>query len=231
MKAAKNHPASHSRLRPPGPLTMSCLANSRAVSRLTLRPSRPHCGMSATNASRIPWGWSSLSPHLTPERGLPLSLRLLEGQGGDFPFDSGRALGRFGCCQLPPSRKEREKDGAPLRWWCQRKSGPAPGTSGMGTSSCPCGGEIGKRLFSDLVFVLCAGLPTSRKARDVGHPAGPAFPPILFPRVSCPCPSVFWRDRAGIFFSTQADPWGDWHAGSSRPLAKNAGRTGHPHGW
>ena len=68
-----------------------------------------------------------------------------------------------------------------------------------------------------------AGVPASG--------AGPAFPLTLLPGVPCPCPSVFWRDRAGIFFPAQAELWGDLDAGSSRPLAKNARRTGHPYGW
>jgi hypothetical protein len=61
--------------------------------------------------------------------------------------------------------------------------------------------------------------------------AGPAFPLILLPRVPCPCPSVFWRDRVGIFFPTQAELWGDLHAASFRPFAKYAKRTRHGHGW
>jgi hypothetical protein len=60
-------------------------------------------------------GWPSLSPQLTLEGALPLSLRLVEGQGGGFSFRLGGALGRFACCQLPRFRNVRERDEAPSR--------------------------------------------------------------------------------------------------------------------
>src|SRR5208283_5166251 len=50
IKAAKNHPASHSCLCLLGWLTMSSFANSLAVSLLILRPSRPHWGISSAIA-------------------------------------------------------------------------------------------------------------------------------------------------------------------------------------
>ncbi len=55
-----------------------------------------------------------------------------------------------------------------------------------------------------------------------------------FPPYSRGCPALvppfFGGTRAGIFFPTQAEPRGDWHASNSRPFAKYAKRTGHPHG-
>ena len=65
-----------------------------------------------------------------------------------------------------------------------------------------------------------AGVPASG--------AGPAFPLTLLPGVPCPCPSVFWRDRAGIFFPAQAELWGDLDAGSSPPSRKEREKDGAP---
>src|SRR5271166_5767528 len=60
--------------------------------------------------------------------------------------------------------------------------------------------------------------------------SGPAQPflLILLPRVACPCPSVCWRDRAGILVQNHAEHKDDPSAPSTRPFAQNAKRTSHP---
>src|SRR5271166_5482455 len=53
--------------------------------------------------------------------------------------------------------------------------------------------------------------------------SGPAQPflLILLPRVACPCPSVCWRDRAGILVRNHAEHKDDPSAPSTRPFAQN----------
>src|SRR5271166_5065600 len=56
--------------------------------------------------------------------------------------------------------------------------------------------------------------------------SGPAQPflLILLPRVACPCPSVCWRDRAGILVRNHAEHKDDPSAPSTRPFAQNVSR-------
>ena len=67
------------------------------------------------------WGvvtgrWPSLSPHLAPEGALPLSLRFLEGQGGDFLWTQAEPWGDLDAgSSRPLAKNAREKDEAPSR--------------------------------------------------------------------------------------------------------------------
>jgi hypothetical protein len=60
-------------------------------------------------------------------------------------------------------------------------------------------------------------MPTLQIPNDGGWPS---LSPHLTPEGALPLSLLFWRDRAGIFFPTQTEPWGDLHAASSRPFAK-----------